>query len=162
MRNCRIHDNLADGIYLEKVAAAPRLENLVVADNGGAGIVQGLATMSPVYRNLTLRRNGTDAVAVTWGWVDQDTTWGAADMGAPFQMNTHLNIPTGRILTLSPGTTVRFVTGTVAYVNGALYALATATAPITLTAAVDQPGVWGGVQVAPGATVLFDLSLIHI
>ncbi len=75
--------------------------------------------------------------------IETDTTIPAGN----YFVNSSITVDNNAVLTLSPGVTLRFSTGSWLYVgpSGALKAVGTATAPIVLTGRTESPGWWIGV-----------------
>ncbi len=164
VRNCHIHHNLGPGVYLYggyvSGSFSPTLENLTINNNTGTAVYPGAAVyqanpdMSPIYRNLMLSGNNPNVVLSEGGYIAQNITWDLSQAGTPIWLNGGITVNAGRFFALSPGTTVRFITGTAVYVNGNFYALGDSARPVILNGVVEQPGTWGGVNVAAGAKAI--------
>lgn len=130
-----------------------------VANNSYPGAIhQDTALMDAVYRNLTLEDNVRDVVAVVLGAFTQDVVLD----GAPLMFYTSGIVPDGRSLTLMPGTLLRFpgaTSGLRIQSGGHLTATGTLTQPVVFAPQEEglpgSAGLWGGVQVEPGASATF-------
>lgn len=163
VRDCRIHDNSTSGVHVYRTGPGPVLENLVIENNDQAAVTQSPSS-APSYRNLSFSGNGTDAIVISR--VDQDLSltggmhWDLTQAGVPAQVQWPLVIASGSFLSLEPGSKLHFSDGSSIAANGAFYALGTATAPITLTGVVEQPGAWMGVDVRDtGAAILQNVNM---
>jgi hypothetical protein len=147
-RNMTIANNHGDGIVIEWNGAVPTFENLAITGNTGAAVNQSPDT-SPVYRNLTLSGNGTNAVVIPGGTLNGGRYWGSGQPELPYQVQGNIAIPAGAFLSLEPGMTLRFITNTYmnTYGGGSLYALGTPERPIAFTGLVETPGFWAGIKI---------------
>ncbi|MBN1887265.1 MAG: Ig-like domain-containing protein [Thermoflexales bacterium] len=147
VRYSRLAHNAADGVGLDGEGLAPILEDLVISHNGGAGVRQ-TAGMSPIYRELQLSGNGTDAIVITPVTIQGGIHWDFARAGAPvYVVDGAIGVPGGSFLSLAPGTALHFNERASLAVVGNLYAIGTPAMPITLTAIAGQPGMWGGLHI---------------
>ncbi|MDU0314735.1 IPT/TIG domain-containing protein [Phycicoccus sp. M110.8] len=105
------------------------------------------------------------------GSLAASTTWGT-DCAGQYVVDSTVTVPTGVLLTVLPGTVVKFSPSTGLVVNGTLNAAGTATNPVILTSVWDtttgadtttivsnpstpQPGDWKGINApnSSGATI---------
>ncbi len=150
--HCTIHDtgNGLPALGLFGIGISPTIQNTVIRNNSGYAIYQETADMTPVYRNLTLTDNMTDAVYIAMSMVNGRVTLDGKELGGkPFILSSVL-VGSSGVLTLSPGTEVRL-----GYIgvnpDGTLSAAGTATQPITMTSV--HPSVFGdGLSFARGST----------
>ena len=153
LENCSIHHNREDAVSLEGEGLAPVLENLDIQENGAAAVRMVNPGSSMEARNILASGNHPDAVA-TGGTLNTNATWNGAEAGLPFELASVLVIPSGKSLTLSPGTQVQATSLSYISVNGTLYALGSTTQPISFTGSTETPGFWRGVFIS-GGTGLF-------
>ncbi|MCK5801945.1 MAG: hypothetical protein KAI66_03895, partial [Lentisphaeria bacterium] len=78
-----------------------------------------------------------------------------------FEIYQDITVASNAVLTLEPGTTLRFAAGTGLWIDGALMAEGTVFDPITLTSAEASPdrGDWNGLVLGPNASAS---SLSHL
>ncbi len=81
----------------------------------------------------------------TTGTIDTNQTWRTFDVDYHLTGVSHT---VGAVLTIAPGATLVFSSGTMFYVNnaGTLKAIGTAAQPITFTGLTQSDGFWGGIQ----------------
>lgn len=81
----------------------------------------------------------------TTGTIDTNQTWRAFDVDYHLTGVSHT---VGAVLTIAPGATLVFSSGTMFYINnaGTLKAIGTAAQPITFTGLTQSDGFWGGIQ----------------
>ena len=140
--------------------------------NGGAAVRQA-AESQLIYTGNSASGNGIDAVAMTYGTINVDTTW-YADL--PYQLAGYLTIASGQTLTLRPGTLVRLEKDAYLDVRGQLIAQTTvmaraagvqgaASGRTTFTSAqrIPGPGDWGGIYLYASSTgsVLDDVDVFY-
>jgi hypothetical protein len=108
--HCTIHDNTADeyALFLNGNGISPTIQNSTIENNTGYAIGQETVDMMPIYHNLTLSDNGTDAVYFEWSTLYHDLTLDSQDLnGKPFVSNG-LWVSSPSVLTLQPGTILLF------------------------------------------------------
>jgi parallel beta-helix repeat protein len=90
---------------------------------------------------------------ITGPLIDQDTTW-SPDTCDPYVVAGNVSVSSGVILTIQPGTTVKFNSLKVLAVQGTLVARGTAASPITFTSNLATPdkGDWGYIHFAASST----------
>jgi urease beta subunit len=157
VEDCRIHDNAAAGIYLNGGGLAPVLRRVEVDRNGGWAVVQSTLDMNPAYEGLSIHDNGRDAVYVGgYGTTGRDVVLdGGAVGGVPYVLASSWAVGSGRALTVTAGTAVRFGDNVYLQVNGRLVAEGGATAPITFTTASTTtvaPGRWYYIRFRSGSS----------
>ncbi|MCL4504452.1 MAG: hypothetical protein M1434_08630 [Chloroflexi bacterium] len=138
VRDCRIHDNLGDAVYLDSGTPVASMSNLLIDHNSGAAIHMTTLNITPPFSGLRFNGNGQDAVVVPDTTVNRDTVMDgspAALGGAPFVLG-HVYVSAGYTLTIAPGTQLRFDSDKLLQVNanGRLSAIGTPSQPITFTA----------------------------
>jgi hypothetical protein len=141
--HCTIHDtgNNLPALGLFGSDTRTTIQNTVIRNNSGYAIYQEMADMTPVYRNLTLTDNMTDAVYIAMSMVNGRVTLDGKELGGKPFIIVNVTVGSSGVLTLSPGTEVRL-----GYIgvnpDGTLSAAGTATQPITMTSV--HPSVFGG------------------
>jgi Right handed beta helix region len=161
--NCRIHDGVGDGLYLNGPGLTPLIHNVTIDHQAGHAVLQSTLDMNPVYQNLTLVGNGVDGVsfgAGNSGWVVHSVMLDsspAALNGAPIFMPDTL-LWAGSVLTITPGSQLRMPAyGAIDDYQGKLVAVGTPSQPITFTSAMTtpHPGDWYGILLrSPAASRL--------
>ncbi len=150
--HCTIHDNVGKWSALlltgpnYGAGLSPTIRNTTITSNTGYAIYQYTVDMTPLYQNLTLTGNGTDAVFLRYGTINRPVTLDGPQLnGRPF-IAENLRIAPSQTLTLTPGTELRFTSGQLLEVqeNGTLIAEGTPARPITFTSSMPSPvpGAW--------------------
>ncbi len=97
------------------------------------------------------------------GAITQNTTWDKND--SPYVIEGEMRLPAGLLLSLKPGTTVRFTKGSSLVIQGDLVAVGTAEEPIRFTSAAEipAPGDWGSLRfVTADTTPAYDESYAYV
>ncbi len=168
MRHTTVESGLRVGIYLEGTGITPVIEDVHVADNNdpawnkpGYAIYQSTINMQPAYSELTFSGNDVDAVVIDWDYsspMTQSATLGGTSFSFVCGYTTcPLTIPSGRTLTVAPGTQLSFPDNSyrlVANAGATLLAEGTPTQPITFTSILTTPvpGGWQGIVINTGGT----------
>ena len=123
-----------------------------------ARLYQTHVDMSPSYTNLTFTDNGTNAVVTEGGNIAHAVTLdgGAARLnGSPYIVNGDVVVNASDVLTVSPGTVIRWgaVSRLVVQTGAALIAEGTAAMPVTFTTNAITPtaGSWQYILFDPGS-----------
>jgi len=192
---CRLsYAGSAYGVCLEKTGSgALTLSHSTLSDNAGAGLqiqpgysslvsasntlsrnrtcgVYVCADVSFTDRTSTFTGNGTD-VTLQGGTLTGSVTW-ALNPAYSLYLENDIAVGQGAVLTVLPGTVVKFAPATGLWVYGELQATGTAAAPITFTdwrddsdggdanhdgdATAPGPGGWAGVGLADAGSALLD------
>ncbi len=108
---------------------------LVTIQASSPGLASGTTTVA-VYSNPTL----------VSGAITTNTTWTLAN--SPYQVTGDIDVRAGVTLTIAPGVSVLFNSGTDMTVNGALIANGNASQRIAFTSSSANPvvGAWGGIR----------------
>ena len=148
-----IRESLNYGLYARSGAGSDATEwfhdNQLTA-NARSPINIGADAVSTLGSSLDLLGNGEDRIYVRTSMVTRaNATW--ANYGVPFYLNDGLAVRGGSVMTVAPGTEMRFAPGERLQVStyseqGALVASGTPAAPIRLVA---DSGTWDGVQLDP-------------
>lgn len=154
VRNCAIHDNADEGIFLSGSGLDAHLDTVHVHNNGGDAIRHSTPNLSMHYRHLTLDDNGTGAVIIPAGSITGDRFWALGEVEAPVHVTGSVSVSSDDFLTLEPGTTLQFGDGVRLAVRGNFYALGTMDQTITLRGMSESPGAWEGVDIRPDASAL--------
>ncbi|MFN8544809.1 MAG: Ig-like domain-containing protein [Candidatus Binatia bacterium] len=145
-----VRSSAGSGVYAT-TRATPTLDSSGFSGNGRDAVLLESPTGDLPFTNLTASGNGRDAVHVTGlnVHVSGQRRWTAP--GLPLIVDTLLINTTGDVLTLDPGTELRFGTNTGFEIGGRLDAIGTPARPILLTAQTAAPGGWRGILVYGGA-----------
>lgn len=114
MNNSEIRDGSRDGITLQTPGLTPSIQNTSISNNSnsnagdkiGFAITQTTINMQPAYANLSFDGNDFDQVGIVIAELNQDVSLGGAPIR--FYIGSNLNIPSGRTLTVQPGTDLDF------------------------------------------------------
>lgn len=148
------------GIRFEHAAISPIFENVTFSGNTGAAILWN-CDGSISASNITATGNGTNALVLPGCTVTSGRKWSLAQAGLPVHATWNIVIDAGGLLTLEPGSTLRFEAGVPLEVYGALYALGTADRPITFTHITSMQENWRGIYTNNGALILRHLDLAY-
>ncbi|MFN3331491.1 MAG: right-handed parallel beta-helix repeat-containing protein [Caldilinea sp.] len=158
IRNCTVANGLNEGLLLNGAGLTPLLENVTVQGHGKAAVRQNTIDMQPTYRNLTLSDNGLDAVLSAGGNLGRDITLDgspAALNGRPLVVEGAIGVGADRVLTLTPGTQLRWSGAHLLQVadGGTLIAEGTVEQPITFTthSATPASGAWNYLMFEAGS-----------
>ena len=144
-----IRESLNYGLYAQAGAGSETVDwfddNQLIA-NGRAPINIGSDEVSTLGANLDLWGNGEDRVYVRGSRVSRaNASW--ANYGVPYYLSTDLSIRAGSIMTIAPGTEMRFASARrlIVSTNGedaTLVAAGTPEEPIRMLA---DSGTWNGI-----------------
>ena len=143
------------GIHLNAVRINPILENLTINNHPGAAIYW-LCDGSITAKNITANGNLVgDELQLASCSVTAGREWDLADAGVPIHATETINVESGGILSITPGTSLEFNANKQLYIKsgGALYALGTADEPIIFTAHSGASS-WLGIQNYMGTLIL--------
>jgi uncharacterized repeat protein (TIGR01451 family) len=153
-------DSRRVGLYLHAHDVNPILENLTITGNAGIAL-HWYCNGSITARNLTATGNGLNELTMPGCDASSGRQWDLADIGIPVRVIGDIAVTTGGLLSISPGVALRFdknqydsPTGLSVGDQAALYALGTASQPITFTGATQEPGWWKGLEVQDRAEVV--------
>ena len=157
LTNCNITNNTY-GVYLDRTSAATSLQSNLIKDNG-YGLV---ASVVPQVSGNTIENNSIwDGGASRWvpynvclkGIVNGDNTWYSSL--SPYIVIGSITIADPRLVTIEPGTTLKFNPGYEIEIDGKLTAVGNASHRITFTSYKQNPGKgdWSGLDFDPGAGV---------
>ncbi len=143
------------GIDFHYVGIHPVLENVTLAGNAGSAMFWDCDGNIEAH-DLTATGNGAD-VLETGCDINGGRQWDLGDVGIPISVTDDINILTDGLLSLRPGTTLRFdknqydgATTLRVNSNANLYAVGTADEPIVFTGAEPEPGYWQGIGASYG------------
>ena len=147
-----IRESLNYGLYAQGGAGSSTVDwfadNQLTA-NARSPISMGGDDVSTLGANLDLTGNGEDRVFVRTSTVSRPSaSW--TNYGVPFFLNQGIVVRSGSVMTLRPGTELRFGSGRRLQVStgtegGTLVASGTAQAPIRMVPDTDIVGDWSGV-----------------
>jgi hypothetical protein len=149
-RNVLVKDNGGDGLRLESQDATPLLEDVRFVGNSGAA-VRWVANTAPTFRNLSATGNGINALVNVGGTITSGREWGLVEANLPVYMVADTTIDSGALLSLQPGTTLLLTPTVSMYSKGSVYAIGTATRPITFTGVTETPGAWDNLSFSGGS-----------
>lgn len=167
-----ITGNGGGGVYLQGGAT---LTNNTITNNAGYAVQIALdAVKDCQLAGNVFTGNGHDAVGIEGGSLSGDHVWGnwLADYDIHILSTVYVGYAgiTSGSLTLSPGTTLRFLAdpypsyaSLVLWQLGSLTAQGTANAPIVFTANSASPATnrWGGILVSANAAATLDYVIIE-
>ncbi|MEM9728828.1 MAG: putative Ig domain-containing protein [Myxococcota bacterium] len=153
VRESIIRESLNYGLYAASGAGSDAIDwfadNTVTA-NARSPISMGADDVSTLGANLGLTGNGEDRVFVRTSTVTRaDASW--RNYGVPFFLNQGLVIRNASVMTLEPGTELRFGGGRRVQVStgseqGTLIATGTPESPIRMVPDSGAAGDWDGIQ----------------
>ena len=126
-----IRDNQQDGIRL--AGSFPTIADNVIVSNVGYAIYMDGASR-PDFSGNTAYYNGINGIGVS-GHVSSPTTW---PLDLPYIIADNVTVDTGVVLTIEPGTVVKFNSGRSLTINGALVAAGTTGDRIVFTSIHDD------------------------
>ncbi len=145
------------GIHLSAARINPVLENLTINNHPGSAIYWS-CDGSITAKNIAATNNAAgagDQLQLPGCSVTAGREWDLADADVPIHVTETINVESGGILSIAPGTSFGFDATKQLFVKsgGALYALGTADEPITFTA---SPGAsaWYGLKNYLGTMIL--------
>lgn len=156
-----VSDNGESGIDFSDVDGRihPVLENVTLAGNTGTAMAW-TCDGNIEARNLIATGNGAD-VLETGCDINGGRQWDLGDVGIPISVTGHIVVLNGGLLSVGPGTTLRFDKadyGADLFLrvnsNADLYAVGTADEPIVFTGAEAEPGYWYGILASDGAGIV--------
>ncbi len=176
--NIEVDDNAESGIYINN--SVPTCNGCSITNNGYAGIYYATTNFNTAFQAVTLSGNlygiyscspdrsfifepdnvsfgdnDTD-IAVAGGQIGSNQTWNYYANGYVLFGNVEVYGGTPK-LTIGAGTTIKVKENYALYVGrnnnqgGMLYAVGTATAPITFTSYNGEVGGWNGLQFRDGS-----------
>ncbi len=148
------------GIYWNQHNVNAMLENLTITGNIGAAIFW-YCNGSITARNLSASGNGLNELTLPGCDIGSGRQWNLGDAGIPVRITDHIVVSPNALLSLVPGTVLRFdknrynwPTYLTVQDQAALYALGTAERPIIFTGAViTDTGWWAGIEVIGRAAI---------
>jgi len=154
IQNSTISSNGSCGVY--HTAGSPTIAGNTINNNGGYPISLAPAawTLGP---NSASGNTPADEIEIRAGYLAQSASWGPANL--PYRVTGTVQVggggsaATAAVLTLQPGTELRFASGAYLVLGfwswgayyGALSAVGTAEQPIRLVALSGSPGGWYGI-----------------
>ncbi len=162
--NGRIFDNSPStivkkgAIYLRSEGLSPSITDTQIYNNTGYPIFQVSANMTPVYKNLTLTGNTTDAIYMGQGSLNRDVTLDGPELNGAYFIVENVIVNNPYIFTLVPGTEMRIMPDKSITVQGGTFnAVGTPSDFVVVKAVADEPQAitqfWGVIVVQNGATL---------
>lgn len=147
-----------NGLFANSNNVSLFLENVQITNHPGESFYW-YCNGSISAKNLSASSNGRDALVLAGCAVTSGREWDLAEAGIPVVITNSINVNTGGVVSITPGTTLGFETSKTLSVNqdGALYALGTADYPIVFSRAYDTqtgPTAWGGLKNEKGTMIL--------
>ena len=147
-----------NGVYATVNNVSLILENVQFNNNVNESLYWN-CNGSITARNLSASGNTRNALALAGCALTTGREWDLAEAGIPVVITNSINVNSGGVVSITPGTTLGFEPGKYLWVNqdGALYALGTADYPIVFSRAYDTqtgPTAWGGLKNEKGTMIL--------
>jgi len=155
-------DSYKQGLHVDTSNASLILENLTITNHPGVAIYwRGSGSISA--KNISAINNTTgDEIKVPGGAITTGREWDLADAGIPVHVTDYINVESGGVLSIAPGTSLGFEPSKQLYVKtgGALYALGTVDEPIIFTAHQRVSG-WLGLKNNLSTIILRHCEVTH-
>ncbi len=155
-------DSYKQGLHVDTSNANLLLENLTITNHPGVAIYwRGSSSISA--KNISAINNTTgDEIKVPGGAITTGREWDLADAGIPVHVTDYINVESGGVLSIAPGTSLGFEPSKQLYVKtgGALYALGTVDEPIIFTAHQGVSG-WLGLRNNLSTIILRHCEVTH-
>jgi len=165
LNNTTIDSSQSYGVYALS-NAVPTLTDCTISNGANYAVYVYNPANAPVFSGTTtITGNNPDAVGVSGGTLNDDTTW--SGLVVPYVVTADLTVARGVTFTVEAGTTVEFGAYDGLYVYGVLVADGTGSSPILFTSDQITPtaGYWDGIQVGsssyPTATATLDYVTIE-
>jgi len=152
--SCESRSNANYGIYMN--AGSATFTDLVVASNTGKALSAPGDSELLGMGGMSMTGNGTNGVELRGATIAANRTWRTC--AAPYLIAGAIRVegPAAPVLTIEPGTTFKFASGTNLIINdhasGGLVANGTSAAPILFTSSAATPSAGSWYGVAFGAT----------
>lgn len=155
-------DSYKQGLHVDTSNASLILENLTITNHPGVAIYwRGSSSISA--KNIIASNNTIgNELKVPGGAITTGREWDLADAGIPVHVTDYINVESGGVLSIAPGTSLGFEPSKQLYVKtgGALYALGTADEPIIFTAHQGVSG-WLGLKNNLSTIILRHCEVSH-
>ncbi len=148
------------GMRFDHTAISPVFENVTFNGNTGPAIIW-YCDGSITANNLTAAGNGVNALVLPGCDVTAGRRWSLAQAGIPVNVTGNITVNAGGLVTISPGSSLRFDADKALNIYGALYALGTVDQPITLTRITSTQTPWRGIYIYNGTAILRHLDLAY-
>jgi|GEM_PF-627768 len=150
----------AAGIYAPDPNTSLMLENVALTNNVGTA-VHWRCNGSILARGLTATGNTPNELLIPGCDVSGGRQWDLGDAGIPARVTGHINVTPNALLSILPGTTLRFdknqynsPTRLEVQDQASLNALGAAARPVVFTGATQTPGWWEGIQARQRAAIV--------
>jgi len=149
------YEQYEQGVHFDSKNTNLVMENLTITNHPGVAIYwQGSSSISA--KNIIATDNTTgNEIKVTGGTITTGREWNLGEAGIPVHVTKPINVNSGGVLSIAPGSLLEFDTSSQLIVNngGALYALGTADEPITFTA-YPEVSEWLGLTNLYGSMIM--------
>ncbi len=140
------------GIYAPDANTNLTLTDVTLNDNGGTA-VYWQCNGNITAHNLATSGNGANEITLPGCAISGGRAWELGEAGLPVRVANSIELTSGSLLTLRPGTTLRFDKNSLnvpTYLRlqdqSALYALGTAEQPVRFIGQMAEPGWWTGIE----------------
>jgi parallel beta-helix repeat protein len=161
LSNCTVRSAAADGLDLS-ASSRPTLTSCSFIGNLGVAVDSAEIDALQGFSNCVATGNGGNFARVTDGVLAGDVTLGVANLiGNVLLMDTSIDVPVARTLTLGPGVVFKGFGSNTVVVNGTLLTNGSLVAPVVFTSHTDDsaagdtnnngpssgaPGTWRGIN----------------
>jgi hypothetical protein len=149
----------AAGIYAADPNTSLTLDNLTLTNNAGIALLWR-CNGSITAHGLTATGNAQNELLIPGCDVSGGRQWDLSDVGIPTRVTGHVNVTPNALLSILPGTTLRFdknqynsPTRLEVQDQASLNALGTAAQPVVFTGATQTMGWWEGIYARQRAAV---------
>ncbi|MEB3187231.1 MAG: hypothetical protein VKP72_07315 [bacterium] len=157
VRNCTFEHARGTAILAENDATFAAFENNTIREVQDLAMVLGAEAAGSLGAGNTFTTIGNPHIGILPTSVTRDTRW--RNHGIPYLIENEVTVEglTAPVLTLDPGSTLKFASGGNLYVgwstgtSGALQAVGTASSSITFTGVSAEKGAWNHLGLGPGS-----------
>ncbi|MFN8533644.1 MAG: caspase family protein [Dehalococcoidia bacterium] len=163
IRDCTLNNGLSTGIRIEGQDQTITIENVTISAHQDHAILVTNLQQNRTLANITLTGNTKNWAYFSGGDLQQPVSVGSAQFnGAPLLFGYRASIFGSGVLTLTPGTTIKFDGNQGFYPSngGRISAIGTPANPITFTSAATSPvpGNWDALFLNSGPTSRVDVA----
>ncbi len=162
LNNSTVSNNGSYGIYVDVWALAD-LTSVTITNNTDFAIGAYRNAGITMSGQITVSGNGAgvkNAIGHLGGSISEERIW---DSEIPIVVFASTTVTSTGILTINPGATIKFVSGSQLEIAGKLTAVGNASQPITFTTNATTPtrGSWRGIYFEPGSSAS-QLSYVNV